>query len=64
MTCFECEGHPGPGGLMFSDRSAVGVCRRCGKGLCKAHGVWAGATKEFLCSACAAPASGPRHGKE
>jgi hypothetical protein len=59
MTCYECQGgRPGPVGLMFSlmfsDWSAVGVCRRCGKGICKAHGVWREETREFLCNACAA----------
>lgn len=64
MTCYECVGRPGPGGLMFSDRSAVGVCRRCGKGLCKAHSVWAEATKELLCGGCAAEEGWRRRGEE
>jgi hypothetical protein len=60
MTCYECAGRPGPGGLTYDDRSAVGVCRRCGKGLCKAHGVWAEGGNEFLCSHCAARGAAPR----
>ena len=60
MTCFECAEHPGPGGLTFSDRSAVGVCRHCGKAICKAHGAWAEATSEFLCTPCAARGAAPR----
>ena len=60
MTCYECQQQPGPGGLTYGDRSAVGVCRRCGRGLCKDHGVWAEATYQFLCSACAAGPAGHR----
>lgn len=58
MTCYECQGQPGAGGLMYGDRSAVGVCRQCGRGLCKDHGAWNEATRQFLCNRCAAgPAS-------
>jgi len=57
MTCYECQERPGPVALMFSlmfsDWSAVGVCHRCGKGLCKTHGVWSEAPREFLCRTCA-----------
>jgi hypothetical protein len=64
MTCYECQGRPGPGGLSYDDRSAVGVCRHCGKGLCKDHGVWTEATNEFLCAHGAARTGGPRAGEE
>lgn len=64
MTCYECQGRPGPGGLSYDDRSAVGVCRHCGKGLCKAHGVWAEEKNEFLCAGCAAAQGGLRSGEE
>jgi hypothetical protein len=58
MTCYECHQQPGAGGLRFSDREAVGICRHCGKGLCQAHGVWRAATQELLCGACAAAPAG------
>jgi hypothetical protein len=64
MTCYECQGRPGPGGLTYDDRTAVGVCRRCGKGLCKHHGAWSEATNEFLCSHCATRPAGPRSREE
>ena len=60
MTCYECQGRPGPGGLTYDDRSAVGVCSRCGKGLCKDHGVWTEAMHEFLCAHCATRLGGAR----
>lgn len=64
MTCFECDGRTGPGGMSYDDRSAVGICRHCGKGLCKAHGVWAEPANEFLCSHCASLAAAPRSREE
>jgi hypothetical protein len=50
--------------LSYDDRSAVGVCHHCGKGLCKAHGVWAEEKNEFLCAGCAAALGGLRSGGE
>lgn len=58
MTCYECQGRPGPGGLTYDDRSAVGICRHCGKAICKTHGVWSEATHEFLCTRCASRPGG------
>jgi hypothetical protein len=60
MTCYECAERSGPGGMRFTDTSAVGICHRCGKGLCKTHGVWTEAKDEFLCNACAPSAKAPR----
>jgi hypothetical protein len=60
MTCYECHGRPGPGGMSYDEKSAVGVCRRCGRGACKTHSVWAEATHELLCTDCASRFNGPR----
>jgi hypothetical protein len=60
MDCYDCQGRPGPGGLQFSDRSAIGICHGCGKGLCKEHSVWTEATRELLCTACASAQNGQR----
>ena len=60
MTCYECQEQPGPGGLSFSERNAVGVCLQCGRGACKAHGVWEEAAHRFLCRGCAALPAGKR----
>ena len=66
MTCYECQGQPRSGALMFSlmfsDWNAVGVCRRCGRGVCKTHGVWSEATRELLCCTCAATEGGTHRG--
>ena len=64
MTCYDCQQQAAPGGLRYAERSAVGICRRCGKGLCRDHGTWAGATREFLCGACAAPRAASTHGED
>lgn len=53
MTCYECQEQPGPGGMSFSDRSAVGICRHCGRGVCRDHGVWAEIVRELVCHGCA-----------
>jgi hypothetical protein len=59
MNCFECTQQPPPAGLTFADRSAIGTCLRCGRGLCAEHGRYDPAAHSFLCAPCAeAPKSG------
>lgn len=54
MTCYECSEQPLQAGMSFADRSAVGVCRSCGRGLCRSHGSFDAAANAFLCGRCAA----------
>jgi hypothetical protein len=39
--------------MTFADRAAVGICLRCGRGLCREHGSYHAAANAFLCDACA-----------
>jgi hypothetical protein len=59
MNCFECTEQPPPAGMTFADRAAVGVCLRCGRGLCHDHGSYHAAANAFLCGTCA-PSAQPR----
>lgn len=53
MNCFECTAQPIPAGMTFADRAAVGICLRCGRGLCRDHGSYHAEANAFLCGACA-----------
>jgi hypothetical protein len=53
MNCFYCH-QQHPGGTRFGARAAVGVCRRCGVGVCPEHSHRDQAPgSELLCHECA-----------
>lgn len=37
MNCYYCNQHH-PGGTRFGNQPAIGVCQRCGVGVCTEHG--------------------------
>lgn len=59
MTCYECSEQPLPAGMTFADRSAVGVCQSCGRGLCRSHGRFDASANAFRCAPCAEAAKKP-----
>lgn len=66
MYCYYCGEHQ-PGGTRYGMRPAVGVCHRCGAGVCKEHSVKSEPGALLLCVACAAltmPVIGKRPQRE
>jgi len=54
MNCYFCITAPAPGGLRWTLRNAVGVCKRCGRRVCHAPIASPERVGEpLLCPACA-----------
>jgi len=54
MECYLCTYEPRPGSARFGIRAAVGICQRCGIGVCLGHSRKAGtAGSPLYCVDCA-----------
>lgn len=59
MRCSLCETKHRPGGTHLGAREAVGICLRCGGGVCASHAT-RDARGALLCETCALERAVPR----